>query len=167
MNIIKKAGSFLLFSLFIINKEQKPPLSHDYIALDFAYDVEDKPVPTIVFSIDEVQPINPNGLIFVGDKFRITKEEFLKINNLVKKQASYLIIDSMADRYYDFRIYEKGVNKLYATVNLTKTKQIFDKVLNILQNSKKYPQIKEAFDYVLSRIKPNGSYLNRPNEIDH
>lgn len=149
MHIIKKSYIILILSLFLFGKSQRG--NSNYISLDFAYDHYDIPIPTVVFNLDSFKT---DELSFVGYKFRINKEEFISIENIVKSGSSYIIIDSLAERYYDINVIKNGRKTVYGTVNLHKSKELFAKILEQVRNSKSYPEISKAFEYLYSQLRP-------------
>jgi hypothetical protein len=149
MCFVKKSFIVLLLPLFLFGKQQKK--NSNYISIDFAYEHYDKPVPTIVFNLDSFET---NEYLFVGYRFKVNKQEFESLNNLVKTESSYIILDSFAVRYYDINIVKDGKKIIYGTVNFHRTKDLFTKILNVVRNSKDFAEISQAFKTIYTRIGP-------------
>ncbi len=145
---------FLSISLCLFGRSQLK--SSNYISLKFTYRIFDKPVPNIIFSLDSVDSHKGDPYYYVGYIFRVSSQEFLSIENLVKQGSSYLIIDSFATRFYDFEIVSNGVRAIYGTDYFQKTKKLFSQILQLFKTSKEYSEIVYAFDEIYGRVMPIG-----------
>ena len=152
MQITKKSLGILLVTIFLNGKAQQ--VNTNYIYLEFSGDHYEKPVPAIVFNLDSFAT---DELLFTGYRFKVNKQEFASIENVVENGSSYVIIDSLAYRYYDIKIVKNGGKVIYGTVNLHKSKELFAKILDQLKNTKRYPEISKAFEYLYLVLKPRGT----------
>lgn len=133
--------------VFAISQKEKS----EYISLDYAYDFREKPVPAIVFYTDT---FNVKRLSPIRYEFKITKKQFQSLENLIKNESSYIIIDSFAVRYYDISIFKNQKNTIYGTVNLSRSKQLFTKLIDSFNGTGNYSGILEAFEFVYTQVGP-------------
>jgi len=152
MNKITISFSVLLIFLYISGNSQKP--NTNYISLEYSYDHTEQPIPLIIFYTES---FITDEMFFVGSKFKIKKQDFASIERIAKTKSSYLIIDSSASRYYDIIVVKDEKKTIYGTVNLTKTKQIFDEICNELKKSENYNEINSSIQQLYKYLKPRGS----------
>ncbi len=151
MDILKKSFSILIFAIFLIHNPK--PSNNNYISLEFAYDHYDIPIPIVVFYLES---FTIDEISFSGYRFKLNKKEFISIENVVKRGSSYMIIDSSAERYYDINVVKNGRKTIYGTVNLHKSKELFAKILEQVQNLNSYPEINKAFEHLYTQLRPKG-----------
>lgn len=129
-------------------------INSNYIWIEYAYDHSEKPVPIIVFNVDSV---TTKKLRFAGYKFKITRKEFLEIENVIRGNSSYIIIDSLAVRYFDLIVTKDGKRTIYGTVNLRRSKELVSRILDKLHKRRDYPDISKAFDRMYTYLSPRGN----------
>ncbi len=133
--------------LFVGTTKQRENLN--YISLKYTYDHQEKPIPSIIFHLDTFVI---DEITFVGYKFKVSKKEFILLEDVIKKGSSYIVIDSLAKRYYDIILVKNGKRTVYGTVNLNKSRKLFSSIIEQVHDSKKYPEIARAFEYLYSAL---------------
>src|SRR5438128_705403 len=134
-----KVFTIILFeALFFVGAEQK---NKNYISLEFSSSHTEKPVPFIIFNVDSMVTDN---LSFAGYKFKVTQKEFNELENVAKQNCSYLLIDTLAYRYYSVNVIKSGKKSIYGTTSLGESKKLFSKILGILKGRRNFSEISKA-----------------------
>lgn len=152
----KRIDGFLLLLfpcvLFFSGKTKQ----EHYIIFKYVYDIRERPVPAMIFYTDTFEVSDPY-MLFNKYDFKLNNKELQSLENVIKKESAYLLIDTLAPAYYSFKIANGCESKFYGTVNLTQTKKIFDEALNKLSTRSDFLEIKKAFDWVSTFLKPAGA----------
>jgi hypothetical protein len=141
-------------SFFSLSSFQAPPLpkeNNNYILLEFSDEHTEKPIPVIVFSVDSFYA---DKFSFVGYTFRVTRAELDKIEKVTQMNSSYLLLDSLAYRYYSVNVIRNGKKKIYGTINLRETKKLFDQIIAALNSRKDAADISRVFEKVSHNLHP-------------
>lgn len=149
-NLIKYYLPFIgVFSIsFGVTKSKQ-----DFISFQLTDRSEAKAVPNIIFYIDT---FGSKGFTVLEKPYKVEEKELQRIENVIKNNASYLIIDSDAYRYYDFTVINKGNQRIFGTVNRTKTIQLLKLIIEELHSSKIYPEVSNTFEYLYSQLPKRG-----------
>ena len=112
MNVIKSILLICTLTFFLDVMGQDK--NSNYISLDFTYEHLENPIPTLIFYVDSFRT---GGYPFLEKRFKIERNEFDAIENIVFKNSSYIIIDSLATRYYDIHVVKNGNKVIYGQAN--------------------------------------------------
>jgi hypothetical protein len=140
-----------LYSLFLIHSPSSSKANDNYILIEFSDDHTEKPVPVVIFSTDSFYT---DERWLVGYSFRVNWTELNKIENVAKNNCSYLLLDTLAYRYYSVNVVRNGQKKIYGTINRNETRKLFGQIITALNDRKDTAAISKAFAQVSYYLHP-------------
>ncbi|MFL5788010.1 MAG: hypothetical protein ACJ748_08155 [Flavisolibacter sp.] len=110
--------------------------------------IVNKPIPTVLFYFDT---FNKKSLIF-GVAYKITKAEFLKIEDLIMNSNLVQKVDSSKVGYYTLKI-TKNCNKNYfITANKINTMELVNNIQKQVKNYSMRKKVERRFQENLDRV---------------
>ena len=119
--------SFFLIAITFLGVKEENNLN--YIRLDYAGGPVDKPIPTVVFSVEKYE----KSYDFIGSVYYVSKCELLSIKEVIEEERFSHVIDTTDVGYYNFLIVAGGKKKLYVSDDKKNTAALFDRITSQLE----------------------------------
>ena len=147
---------FRYLFLFIIILSHKVSGEHktvnsNFIRFKHTYESLRLPVPELVF-YREIY--TTDDMVFWGVKYALQEDLFNSIVKLVEKESSFQVIDTMAHCYYQISVQINGQTQIFATDSYSKTKSLFELLLQELRDIPLQDSVKKNVDSFLYLLGP-------------